>query len=83
MILLSRKAQTIAPMVLPIAVPSVKNPKGTPSMNEKRTAPNATPGQNRKPNSRMAASAMPAGGQTRATLPERNVVVLPTNPPRK
>ncbi len=67
----------MAPMVLPMAVPRVKNPRGIPFMNENRTAPTATPGQNRYPNSRMAASAMPAGGQTRATLPERNVVVLP------
>ncbi len=37
----------MAPMVLPMAVPSVKNPNGIPFMNENRTAPKATPGQNR------------------------------------
>ena len=34
-------------MVLPMAVPSVKNPNGVPSVNENKTAPSATPGQNR------------------------------------
>ena len=42
-----RKAQMTAPMVLPMAVPRVKKPKGIPFMNEKRTAPTATPGQKR------------------------------------
>lgn len=41
------------------------------------------PGQNRYPNSRIAASAMPAGGQTREMVPERNDVSLPSSPPRK
>ena len=47
MILLSRKVQTMAPMVLPKAVPKVKKPNGIPFMKENRTAPKATPGQNR------------------------------------
>ena len=45
--LLRRKVQTMAPMVLPSAVPTVKKPNGNPFMKENRTAPRATPGQNR------------------------------------
>ena len=37
----------MAPMVLPMAVPSVKKPNGIPFINENSTAPSATPGQNR------------------------------------
>ena len=73
----------IAPSVLPMAVPRVKNPNGTPSIKEKSTAPKATPGQNLCPNNRSAARAIPAGGQTNATLPERNEAFLPSKPPTK
>ena len=34
-------------MVLPTAVPKVKNPNGLPSINENNTAPSAMPGQKR------------------------------------
>ena len=81
--LLSRNAQTTAPIVLPTAVPSVKNPNGTPFIKENRTAPKATPGQNRFPKSKIAARAIPAGGHTKATLPDRKDASLPTSPPTK
>jgi hypothetical protein len=45
--LFNRKTQTMAPMVLPMAVPRVKKPSGIPFMNAKRIAPTATPGQKR------------------------------------
>src|ERR1044071_7254086 len=80
---LSKYEQTTDPTVLPMAVPRVKKPKGTPSVRENKTAPNATPGQKRYPNNRIAAKAMPEGGQTRATVPDRKDECFPNSPPRK
>ncbi len=74
----SRYAPTSASRVLPIVMPSTVSGGGLPVSAFASKAPAATPGHMRRPQTTMAASAIPVGGQTAVMLSFSNASSSPS-----